>query len=180
MGSVVDTEQRPVLSGLIALAAVAVVVGLLGGLVMLVGVKALGLDGEEVAIGGSGGPSNTLYLPSPPDTETSEPSAPETEPEPEESAPATPEQPITLSASQTSVAPMQQVDLTGTYPTGEGAILQVQRLDNGNWTDFPVTVSVTGNTFATYVQTSRPGENKFRVIDNDTQTPSNEIVVTVG
>ena len=75
---------------------------------------------------------------------------------------------------------MQQIDLTGSYPSGEGAILQMQRLENGDWTDFPVTMSVSGGTFATYVLTSRPGENKFRVIDTDTQKTSNEVVVTVG
>jgi hypothetical protein len=41
-------------------------------------------------------------------------------------------------------------------------------------------MSVSGGTFATYVQTSRVGPNKFRVIDTDTQTTSNEITVTVG
>ena len=75
---------------------------------------------------------------------------------------------------------MQQIDLTGTYPTGEGAILQVQRFEAGAWQDFPVTMSVNGSTFATYVQTSRVGPNKFRVIDTETAKLSNEVTVTVG
>ena len=62
---------------------------------------------------------------------------------------------------------MQQIDLTGTYQAGEGAILQVQRMENGAWSDFPVTMSVSGGTFATYVQTSRTGPNEFRVVDTD-------------
>jgi hypothetical protein len=75
---------------------------------------------------------------------------------------------------------MEQIDLTGTYPTGEGAILQVQRFEDGAWEDFPVTMSVSNQTFSTYVQTSRPGENKFRVIDTDKDLFSNEVIVTVG
>ena len=70
---------------------------------------------------------------------------------------------------------MQQIDLTGTYQAGEGAILQVQRIENGAWSDFPVTMSVSGGTFATYVQTSRTGPNKFRVIDTDSDVVSNEV-----
>ena len=75
---------------------------------------------------------------------------------------------------------MEQIDLTGVYPGGEGAILQVQRFTNGKWTDFPVTVSVSDETFTTYVQTSQPGANKFRVVDSDTDLISNEVRVTVG
>ena len=75
---------------------------------------------------------------------------------------------------------MEQIDLTGVYPGGEGAILQVQRFTNGKWQDFPVTVSVSDETFTTYVQTSQAGENKFRVVDSDTDLISNEVRVTVG
>ena len=46
--------------------------------------------------------------------------------------------------------------------------------------DFPVTMSVSSGTFATYVLTGRVGENQFRVIDTDKDVFSNEVVVTVG
>jgi hypothetical protein len=75
---------------------------------------------------------------------------------------------------------MQQIDLTGVYPGGEGAILRVQRFESGQWQDFPVTASVSNQTFSMYVQTSRPGVNKFRVIDTDSQLASNAVRVTVG
>ena len=71
-------------------------------------------------------------------------------------------------------------DLTGTYPTGEGAVLQVQRATDDTWVDFPVTVTVSGGQFSTYVQTGRPGPNRFRVIDTDTELASNEVTITVG
>ena len=176
-----DTEKRPVLMGLLALAAVALVIGALGGAAMLVGVKALGLDGGSGASSGGDGSSGSLYLPKPTDTPTTQPVDPATEPAPATgTTPEAPASEISLTAAQMSVSPMQQIDLTGTYATGEGAILQVQRFENGEWSDFPVTASVSGQTFGTYVQTSRPGPNKFRVIDTDTQVTSNEVTVTVG
>lgn len=175
-----DTEKRPVLTGLVALAAVALVIGVLGGLGILMAVKATGIDGSSDASDDSSS-SGGFYLPKPTDTGTGIP-APEESAGPGTGAPEseTPAQEISLSATQLSVSPMQQVDLTGTYPTGEGAILQVQRFEDGAWQDFPVTMSVSGSTFATYVQTSRVGPNRFRVIDTDTAKTSNEITVTVG
>ena len=179
----VDTEERPVLTGLVALVAVAVVVGLLAGVAVLIGTQIVGLDGSVEAASSGATAENSLYLPEPTPTSESAPPAPATSaPEGSESpsAPATPAAQISLSASQLSVSAMQQIDLTGTYPTGEGAILQVQRFEGGQWTDFPVTVSVSGQTFATYVQTSQPGPNKFRVKDTDSPRVSNEVTVTVG
>ncbi|SEB79984.1 hypothetical protein SAMN04489844_1085 [Nocardioides exalbidus] len=174
-----DTEKRPVLTGLIALVGVAVVLGLIVGGAVMIGVKATGIGGSSSASGSSDSPS-TFELPKPTDTSTETP--PEaTEPSP--GAPSTTEAPdtgIALSAAQQSVSPMQQIDLTGTYAGGEGAILQVQRFENEQWTDFPVTMSVSGGTFATYVQTSRTGPNKFRVVDTDSDAVSNEVTVTVG
>jgi hypothetical protein len=177
---VIDTENRPVLTGLLALVGVALAIGVLGGLGMLVGVKALGIGGGDGSGSDDAGASATLYLPKPSDTPTAAASEPATSESPDASSPATPAEAISLSAGQESVSPMQQIDLTGTYPTGEGAILQVQRFENGAWSDFPVTMSVSGQTFATFVQTSRPGPNKFRVIDTDSQATSNEVTVTVG
>ncbi|KRF34882.1 hypothetical protein [Nocardioides sp. Soil805] len=178
------SEDRPVLTGLVALVAVAAVVGLLFGLAALFGTKMLGLDGGSVdpSAEPSAGSETTMYLPEPEPTETTEPStSAETQPgEAPSSSESAPAKQITLSAGQLSVSPMQQIDLTGTYPQGEGAILQVQRFEGGSWSDFPVTVSVSNQTFATYVQTSQAGVNKFRVKDTDSDMASNEVEVTVG
>ena len=176
-----DTENRPVLTGLIALVGVAVVIGLLGGLAIMVGVKATGIGDTSSASDDSGSPS-TFQLPRPSDTGSSAP-APEESVDPSpgtESSSEAPAEAISLTAVQQSVSPMQTIDLTGTYQAGEGAILQVQRFENGAWSDFPVTVSVSGGMFATAVQTGRTGPNKFRVVDTDTQVTSNEVTVTVG
>jgi hypothetical protein len=75
---------------------------------------------------------------------------------------------------------MEQIDLTGVYPGGEGAILQVERFTSGSWQAFPVTVSVSDETFATYVQTSQTGPNRFRVVDTDTGRASNDVSVNIG
>ena len=44
---------------------------------------------------------------------------------------------------------MEEIYLTGVCPGGEGAVVQVQRLENGNWEDFPVDAVVSGETFST-------------------------------
>jgi hypothetical protein len=75
---------------------------------------------------------------------------------------------------------MERIDLTGTYPGGEGAILQVERYIDGAWSDFSVTAAVSNETFSTYVQTGQTGVNKFRVRDTDTGKLSNAVTVTVG
>ncbi len=179
-----DREDRPVLTGLVALVAVAGVVGLLFGVAALFGAKVLGLDGGSVdpSAEPSAGSETTMYLPEPEPTETTEPSTgAETQPSAAPSSrKAAPVRQITLKAGQMSVSPMQQIDLTGTYPQGEGAILQVQRLEGGSWSDFPVTVSVSNQTFSTYVQTSQAGVNKFRVKDTDSDQISNGVRIRVG
>lgn len=183
----VDNEtarrDRPVLTGLIALVAVAAVIGVIGGLAALVGTRVLGLDGgSAVAAEERSVNDASLYLPEP--TITSETVVPEAA----TSTTAVPVDPsdsattaeISLSAAQQSVSAMQQIDLSGTYPAGEGAILQVQSLRDGTWQDFPVTFNVSNQTFSGYIQTSQPGENTFRVIDTDKDLFSNEVVVTIG
>ena len=175
-----DTEKRPVLTGLVALVSVAVVIGLLGGLAVMVGVKATGIGGTSSSSSSEDAPA-TFNLPRPSDTGSTD-AAPEETVEPTSGEPTseTPAEAISLTTSRQSVSPMQQIDLTGTYQAGEGSILQVQRFEDGAWADFPVTVSVSGGTFATYVLTGRAGPNQFRVVDTDSEAVSNEVTVTVG
>ncbi len=178
-----DTEKRPVLSGLIALVSVALVLGVCGGLALVMVAKSSGI-GDEPDASASGTPTASLYLPQPSETSSDIPEPEEESPVPGASTEPTetqaPQKKITLAAAQLSVSPMQQIDLNGTYPNGEGSILQVQRMEYGKWSDFPVTVSVSGAKFATYVLTARVGLTKFRVIDTDSQTTSNPVTVKVG
>lgn len=184
-----EREHHPVVFGLLALVGVAVVVGVIAGLVALAGAKVVGLDGG----GGSSTSSEaeaSLFLPKPKPTRAADgpmltlapgqnPQDSSSEEPTEESSPAKPQKAISLQVGQPTVSPMDNIDLTGVYPGGEGAILQVQRFENGAWTDFPVTVSVSNETFSTYVLTGRTGLNRFRVVDTDSGRPSNEVRVTV-
>ncbi len=183
-----EPTERPVLTGLVALVGVGLVVGLLAGLTALMGIKVLGIGGGDADSTEQASSGQSLFLPDLVETEkpadpllTLDPNLPTPSIVPTEAPASTPPaKGITLSVGQTQVAAMAQIDLTGVYPQGEGAILQVQRFENGSWRDFPVTVSVGDQTFATYVMTSRSGRNKFRVVDTDTAAKSNAVVVTVG
>jgi hypothetical protein len=183
-------ERHPVWFGLLALVGVGIVVGLIAGVAALAGAHVLGIGGSAGT--GTASDEKSMYLPKPQPTE--DPSGPLVTLAPGESPsggqqssqpsqPKKPEKPkkqISLSSGENSVAPMQQIDLTGVYPGGEGAILQVQRFEGGAWSDFPVTASVSNETFATYVQTSQTGVNRFRVVDTDSGLTSNEVRVTIG
>lgn len=186
------SERHPVLTGLLALVGVALVVGVILGFVVLAGARMLGLDNGTDTVGTTD--ERSMYVPLP--QKTAEPSGPEiTLATPGSGAgasggphhahhahhsPSPDRKKISLSASVTTAAPMEQFDLTGVYPGGEGAILQVQRFTRGSWEDFPVTTGVSNQTFSVPVQTSQTGVNRFRVVDTDTHLQSNEVRVTIG
>lgn len=183
-----EGEGHPVLSGLLALVGVAVVVGLILGGGALAATKVLGL-GDDGAATDDASSQDSLYLPPPEETESesgplvtleSDPNESEETEAPPETESTEPESEISLSAGQTKVSQMEQIDLTGVYPGGEGAILQVQRHEGGKWEDFPVTVNVSNETFSTYIQTSQVGKNRFRVIDTDNGETSNEVRVEIS
>ena len=198
MGRVTDRPEReerdehPVVFGLLALVGVAVVVGVIAGVVAIAGARVAGLDGAASSTGGSQEEAS-LYLPKPEATRadngpliTLDPGrqAPKSDGSGQPSEEPTSQKPekeeISLQAAQNSVGPMQNIDLTGVYPGGEGAILQVQRFEGGGWVDFPASpISVGDETFATYVQTGQPGPQRFRVVDTDTGKASNEVKVTI-
>lgn len=189
-------EKHPILAGLIALISVTVAVGLVLGIVAIVASDVFGVGSTG---NGTASAGQTLYLPTPSPTPTpNEPlvtlvpptrsATAGTSQEPTATATATasqspsaPAKQITLSAGETSVAPMQQIDLTGVYPGGEGAILQVQRKLGGAWQDFlSVDAAVSGGQFSTYVQTGQLGVQKFRMRDTTSGLTSNVVSVTVG
>lgn len=188
--------DRPVLNGVVALLAVGLGVGLVLALVALVGTRMLGLDGDAGSSSGSGASArDSMYIPSEFEStddggplitlateDTDEPTETASEAETSETtetATAKPGQ-ISLQAEQNSVAAGDRIYFAGIYPDGEGAILWVQRWEGGGWVDFPASVGVTNGTFRSYVFTGVSGLNRFRVIDRDTGTASNEIRVRVG
>ncbi|TIC83574.1 hypothetical protein E8D34_15740 [Nocardioides sp. GY 10113] len=187
-------RHRPVLEGVAALVAVGLVVGLILTGVALAGTRLLGL-GEAASAGGTSTERESMYVPRP--KKTTDPDGPlitlhtesaqkkgkadssanakKAEKKPKKAE----KEVITLSAGQTTVASFGQIDLTGIYPGGEGAVLQVQRFESGAWADFEATIPVSGETFSTYVQTGVSGVNRFRVIDRSTGKTSNEVRITV-
>jgi len=189
-----EKPGNPVVSGLVALLAVGLTVGLVLGGVALVVTELVGVGDTETASADST-QRESLYLPKPQKTkgsgpqitlqteDTNEPSDDETDdPATETSEPTktkSPDEVITLQAGQTEVANFGQIDLSGVYPGGEGAVLQVQRFENGRWVDFDATISVSNETFSSYVQTGVTGMNRFRVFDPSTGTASNEVRVSV-
>ena len=205
MGRVSDQQQspgeRPVVNGLVALVAVALGVGLILAVVTLVGTKVLGLGGDGGDSSARSTVHQSMYLPTPVETDeatgplvtlhtqdTDEPAGTddsETElPEDEPTTELPSESPgagdISLQAVATTVASGERIYFSGVYPGGEGAILFVQRFENGEWADFPASVGVTNGTFSSYIFTGVSGVNRFRVVDRDRGTVSNEISVTVG
>jgi hypothetical protein len=182
-----EEDGHPVVAGLVALVGVGVVVGLLvsGGALAATSVLGLGDSGG----GSTSSAAESMYMPKPSDSVSASgplvtlaPDATTSAPVSESpSASESPASAITLSSAQVSVSPMQEIALSGTYATGEGAVVQVQRLEEGQWVDFSsVDAVVSGGTFSTYVLTARTGINKFRVRDTDTDEVSNAVRVRVG
>jgi len=87
---------------------------------------------------------------------------------------------IELQISPPSAGTYERVNLTGSYRAGEGATLQVQRLEAGSWVDFPTSATVSGGTFSTYIETGHTGPNKFRMLDTSTGRTSNVAVVEIS
>lgn len=198
--------DRPVLNGMVALLAVALGVGIILAIVALAGSRVLGLgdsDGstakdnnvKETAVIPSPvetveetGPRITLYTEDPDEATSTGSSASGSEDDDSEdaesdeaSSEATAKTDgISLQAAASSVDSGERIYFSGVYPSGEGAVLQLQRFQDGAWVRFPATVNVTNGTFSSYLFTGQSGLNRFRVIDSDSGVASNEIRVRVG
>ena len=195
-------ESNPVTNGLAALAAVAVVVGLLGGIAVITATKMLGLtDASDAAADSTAeGAGDSLYMPEP--VRTSEPSGPlvtlpptddesevsDDESESEEESDEESEKPkkkkkadkgeITLSQGAFEVSSGEQLYLSGIYPGGEGTMLDIEyKTGDGAWEEFPLDVNVANETFSTYVETYRNGEVSWRVVDSGKGVKSNVVKV---
>lgn len=192
--------DRPVINGLVALVAVGLGVGLILALVVLVGAKVLGIGGSDTDAAGDTTAHDSMYLPSPVETAvssgplitlaTEDPEEtgtadssdePSDDPTTEDTASESPKAgEISLQAVDGTVSSGERIYFSGVYPGGEGAILWMQRWQDGAWADFPASVGVTNGTFSSYIFTGVSGLNRFRVIDRDSGTVSNEIRVTVS
>lgn len=175
--------RRQLLIGLAALFAVALVIGGVVSLVALGAAKVTGID--EARPGPTQRPS--LFIPNDkptttpeafPDPPSSSPSATPTR-RPSTAKPRKPVPAITLRATPRRVSTNQRINLTGAYRRGQGRRLQVQRFE-GRWVDFPVTATVRGGSFRTYIFSGRVGPNRFRMLDEDSGRASNTVRVVIG
>jgi len=177
-----DEERNAQVRGVLVKAlGVLVVIGVLIFLGTTIMVRALGLD-EGSSPGPVGAqadePTNplpTTALPVPGQDEDE----PSDEPTDEESPDAGKKGQIELAISPVLARPMERVNFTGTYKGADNLQLEVQRFEDGQWTDFGVQATVRVGTFETYIMTGRTGENRFRVLDPSTQEGSNVILVTI-
>ncbi|MFD7154431.1 hypothetical protein ACFV9C_07530 [Kribbella sp. NPDC059898] len=81
---------------------------------------------------------------------------------------------ITIKAAGTYVPLWAKVPLTGkTVGIAKNTVVQVQRLQNGKWVNFPATTKVTSKgTYSVWVASGRAGVNQFRVVAAKTASPS--------
>lgn len=185
-----EADDRPVLVGVIALAGVSLVVGLIVALVVMGGTRVTGLAGGGGGGGGGGGPEPTMSLPAISETEYENPTltltpestdgAPEGEGEaPAETETSEAEAQITLEISTTTAAPMERIDVSGVYTGGDGAVLSIQRFTDGTWNDITSNAAVAGEQFSTFIALGRPGENQIRAYDAAADLASNEVAVVI-
>jgi len=180
-----EERNERIVAAVVKVVGVAVAIGLAIGLGTWVMVKALGLDDTTTSPIGPAAvtpvkPLPTKALPVPNDS--SSPTAGTTD-EPTD-IPTTIVTPgagdLFLNASPVFVKSMERINLTGQWPGRDNVSLLVQRLEDGEWVDFGVQVQVRVGTFETYVMTGREGDNKFRLLDPESGTTSNEVTVTIG
>lgn len=188
-----DDEETPwtrqLLVGVVAIAVVALVLGGVVSVIALGAARVTGIDSAQSRATAkpslyipSGRPTvglDTYPAPSGRPSGDSSGGASQSASPSESSSPKKPE-PISLQVFPPQVSGGQRINLTGTYQSGEGSRLQVQRFENGGWTGFPVTVAVSGGQFTTYVTTSHSGVNRFRLLDPVSQRHSNPVRVSVG
>jgi hypothetical protein len=169
--------QKQLLIGVVMLL---VVGGVVGVVLAVAGLKAADLAG--IGETGPSTPSNQrLHIPRNVATSTPTPPAPETQASSTPTAPVLRKPPhvISLELSPTSVGAFDKINLSGSYQAPDGTTLQIQRRENGVWSDFPAVTHVSGGRFATYVLTGHTGVNLFRVTDQTTGRFSNPATVTV-
>ena len=182
-----ESPRRALLTALAAMAGVAVIVGLAVGAVAVVVFRYAGVDSS--AAGAEGAPQS-LFIPKYQPTKTagdndglhlpSYSASPTPSLEEPSATPSPRQNRITLFVAPQRVSPGERINFNGVYGAGEGRSLQVQRLEGGQWTDFPVSAAVRGGVFDTWIQTSRTGRAVFRVYDKQADRASNRVLVQIG
>jgi hypothetical protein len=87
---------------------------------------------------------------------------------------------ISIKSDKTTAKAWAKVSLTGkTTGIARNTAVQVQRLQDGKWVNFPATTKVTGkSTYSVWVKSGRVGVNKFRVVSAGTASSAVAVNVT--
>ena len=176
-----EERSAQVRGALLKALTVVVLIGVVVALGTVIAVRALGLnEGDSTGPVGAAPaepdaplPTKALKVPGEDKGPTEEPSD---SPSPDTAATGD----LELKISPVAVQPMERVNLTGTYKGADNVGLQVQRYEDGRWVDFGVDATVRVGTYATFVQTGRAGEQRFRMYDPQKRKGSNVVLVTIG
>ena len=176
---------KQLLIGLVMLLVVGAVIGVV---VAVAGIKVADLAGFNDDAPSTRSNSR-LHIPRNADTPTTAPTATTpptsasttlTTPPTSASTSKRPKPAFTLAISPARASTYERVNLSGIYRAPDGTTLQIQRMEGGAWVNFPVTTSVSGGRFATYIETGHAGLNRFRMTDPATGRSSSEATVTIG
>ena len=87
---------------------------------------------------------------------------------------------ITIKSDKATAKAWTKVSFTGkTTGIAKNTTVQVQRLQNGKWVNFPATTKVTSKaTYSVWVQSGRVGVNKFRVVSAGTASAAASVTIT--
>jgi hypothetical protein len=180
-----EAPGRTLLMALGAMAGVALVVGVILGLVVMAVVRLSGVGEASTAADQA---PESLYLPSYQPTKSPQDdglglpgptTSPSRSPSTPPSTPTPSPERIELVVAPHDVAPGQRIDFRGVYEAGDGVSLQIQRKEDGVWSDFPVTTTVHGGTFDTWIETTHTGRTPYRVYDVAAGRASNVVVLTI-
>lgn len=179
-------ENHALIVGLrIALVTLVVIVGiLLAGKVL---VAKLDLHGDNETNGYAGGPVPVSPIPQPTSTPSpTEASTPESlptlsePPAPTDIPPNNPVPPgLVLTIYPATVGSGRTFTVSGTYSGRDGVQLQLQRLENGVWADYPNDINVSMGSYSTTAVSTMSGTNSFRVYDQSANRSSNVVSVLV-
>ena len=87
---------------------------------------------------------------------------------------------ISIKSDKATAKAWAKVSFTGkTTGIAANTTVQVQRLENGKWVNFPATTKVTSKaTYSVWVQSGRVGVNKFRVVTAKAASAAVSVTVT--
>ena len=87
---------------------------------------------------------------------------------------------ITIKSDKATAKAWTKVSFTGkTSGIATNTVVQVQRLENGKWVNFPATTKVTSRaTYSVWVSSGRVGVNKFRVVAANTASAPVSVTIT--